>query len=620
MKRFSRIFFIVALIIGFVYTFFYGREKYTFYGDAVGYYSYLPSIFIYDNLGKVDSIPTDMQIPPDVEWAMKNQRLTGVKSTSNYIINQYTCGMAILEWPFFMMAHFTAKILGEPANAYSWPYDYAIKLSSFVFLLLGFFFTYRILRRKVSSPVALITLALLLLGTNLFWFSFEQAGMSHVPLFFLYAAFIWYTLKIHDCWKAGSNVNRKHWLALGFSAGMMVLIRPSDIVLLFVFLLYGLNNTHAIRQKWLWIQQSWKGLLLAALCAFILWIPQLWYWKTFTGHWFFDSYKGQAFDWSFKHYLDGLFGGGNGWFLYSPLMILSLLGLFFHKKLKNWIPGIPIIFVVYTFIIYSWWCYYYINGFGSRPMIHMYALLAIPLSMVIEWMDAKRNWMALIVGIFIGFSLWLNVHFSILQHEGFLITENSSWRYNLSMLFKSQSRIEEILLLDLEPQPDESTMQFKQVLTYSDYNDSVKNYFRSDVMNGSPYFIRIPEGEEFGPEMIRYPLPEGVKGGQWLKCSGRFLNRIQFLDTYMSPKFVLEIKQGEESIAWQGTRIANKIGKRNSRDILQQNKGVVNQWGEVSFFVQLPAIVKPGDECQLKIWNLDRYAFDYDDLKIEWWQ
>ena len=139
-------------------------------------------------------------------------------------------------------------------------------------------------------------------------------------------------------------------------------------------------------------------------------------------------------------------------------------------------------------------------------------------------------------------------------------------------------------------------------------------------MNGSPYFIRIPEGDEFGPEMIRYPLPEGVQGGQWLKCSGRFLNRIANLDTYMSPKLVLEIKQGEESIAWQGTRIANKIGKRNSRDILQQNKGVVNQWGEVSFFVQLPAKVKPGDECQLKIWNLDRYAFDYDDLKIEWWQ
>lgn len=100
MRLFSRIFFIAALIIGFVYTFFYGYNKYTLYGDAVGYYSYLPSIFIYDNLGKVDSIPTNMQIPPDVEWAMKYQREAGLKSESGHIINQYTCGMAILEWPF----------------------------------------------------------------------------------------------------------------------------------------------------------------------------------------------------------------------------------------------------------------------------------------------------------------------------------------------------------------------------------------------------------------------------------------------------------------------------------------------------------------------------------------
>lgn len=519
-----------------------------------------------------------------------------------------------------MMAHASAKILDQPVNAYSWPYDYAIKLSSFVYLLLGFFFTYRILRRKVSSPIALITLALLLLGSNLFWFSFEQAGMSHIPMFFLYATFIWFTLKIHDAWKQGLNFSWLHFIALGVSSGMMVLIRPSDIILLLIFPLFGLTNLQTLQQKWKWMQQSWKGILLAAICAFVVWIPQLWYWKTFTGNWFFDSYKGQSFDWSFKHYLDGLFGGSNGWLMYSPLMILSLFGLLLREKLKNWIPGIPIIFVLYTFIIYSWWCYFYINGFGSRPMIHMYALLAIPLSLVIEWLFAKRNWMTWLLGIFILLSLWLNIHFSILQHEGFLITENSSWRYNLSMLFKNQSRIDQILLLDLDPQPDESTMQFKRVLTYSDYNDSVKNYFRSDVMNGSPYFIRIPEGDEFGPEMIRYSLQEGVKEGQWLKCSGRFLNRIANLDTYMSPKLVLEIKQGQESIAWQGTRIANKIGKRNSRDILQQNKGVVNQWGEVSFFVQLPAKVKPGDECQLKIWNLNRYAFDYDDLKIEWWQ
>ncbi|MBL7691931.1 MAG: hypothetical protein JNM41_10085 [Flavipsychrobacter sp.] len=38
---------------------FYGKESYPFNGDAMGYYMYLPSTFIYHNLKALDWLPED---------------------------------------------------------------------------------------------------------------------------------------------------------------------------------------------------------------------------------------------------------------------------------------------------------------------------------------------------------------------------------------------------------------------------------------------------------------------------------------------------------------------------------------------------------------------------------
>jgi hypothetical protein len=95
--------------------------------------------------------------------------------TTKYIINQYTYGVALMEAPFFAVAH-----MYELANGYTGAYEWLIKLSSLVYTLLRLMLVYATLRRFFDETPALAATMLLFVGTNLFWFTIQQTGMSPV--------------------------------------------------------------------------------------------------------------------------------------------------------------------------------------------------------------------------------------------------------------------------------------------------------------------------------------------------------------------------------------------------------------------------------------------------------
>ncbi|QLH47895.1 MAG: hypothetical protein HWD58_21190 [Bacteroidota bacterium] len=89
----------------------------------------------------------------------------------------------------------------------------------------------------------------------------------------------------------------------------------------------------------------------------------------------------------------------------------------------------------------------------------------------------------------------------------------------------------------------------------------------------------------------------------------------------MSPKFVAEIRHDGQTVAWEGVRIVNKIGVKLADTIdLKPNVGIVDTWGSVSFFVQIPSNCHAGDDLTLIIWNLNKGVLAYDDWSIEWWR
>lgn len=87
--------------------------------DAAGYYWYLPSIFIYDDLRgqsfKDEVLQKYKMTPPeDFQYGYRHE------SSGHYVL-RYTPGLALLEAPFFFIGHAAAHIFGYPPDGFSPP-------------------------------------------------------------------------------------------------------------------------------------------------------------------------------------------------------------------------------------------------------------------------------------------------------------------------------------------------------------------------------------------------------------------------------------------------------------------------------------------------------------------
>jgi hypothetical protein len=289
MKWISRISFILAVIASVFFFTKYGEDNYLYNGDALGYYSYLPSAFCLHNLDSIDKFPADKELPAPVtnyfQMYPENEDVT----PKGYYINQYTIGVAIFELPFFLVAHAYVLINGLDDSGYSIPYHTSIMCSTLFYALLGMFFCFKVVRIFYSRDMALFAVSIILLGSNLFWFSFVQMGMSHTILFFLVALLIYATIRFYE----------KHsirWFYLvGLTLGFIMLTRPTDIVFGLIPLLYKVDSFSALKERFLFLWGlKWK-LFLAIGIFFIPILPQMIFWKVYSGSFIYYSYNGQSF-------------------------------------------------------------------------------------------------------------------------------------------------------------------------------------------------------------------------------------------------------------------------------------------------------------------------------------
>jgi hypothetical protein len=67
--------------------------------------------------------------------------------------------------------------------------------------------------------------------------------------------------------------------------------------------------------------------------------------------------------------------------LYTPLMCFFFAGLFvLPDSLKPWRVAIVLFFCFSTYVLFSWWCWWYGGSFGARVYIDFYGLFALVLA------------------------------------------------------------------------------------------------------------------------------------------------------------------------------------------------------------------------------------------------
>ena len=331
--------------------------------DMDQYYSYLPAAFLHHDLS-----------------FRYTERYWLMKAENGGMVAKGTCGMALMEAPFFLLGHEMAKKNNEALDGYSPSYARYVHFGSLLYVLLGLFILRQILIRYFNEWISALALFSVFFCTNYFNYAVNESEMAHSYLFFLVAAFTLLTIKWYE------NPKIKFIIPLAFVFGLITLIRPTEIILVIIFAGYGVFNKEMVKERLGFLLKYKWQIILFGVISFMVWVPQMIYWKTFTDKYLFFSYGSEErFFFNDPQIMNVLFSYRKGWLLYTPLMIFALLGMVqIKRRAINFSYVLPIYFLLNLYLISCWWSWWYGGSFGMRSLIHVYPLLAIPLAAFLD--------------------------------------------------------------------------------------------------------------------------------------------------------------------------------------------------------------------------------------------
>ncbi len=363
-----------------------GQETLFIY-DVNNYYSYLPAIFIHKDL--TFSYPNNY-------WT--NPAPDGTK------IAKGTYGMALMYSPWFFIAHQVALSQQDEVTGYEKTYDFLINFGSFTYAVLAAFFLIKSLFYFTKPWLAALTYFGIFFGTNLYYYTVSQGAMPHSYLFLLFSLMIYLTLLWHK------NPKPLYLSGLGLTLGLIILIRPTDLIVVLIPLLYGVNSKNSFVEKIKLLTKNIGPLCIAAVLFLLPFFVQMIYWKVYTDSWLFFSYGSkERFFFSDPKIWQVLFSFRKGLFVYTPIALLFMAGFFVksaHKK--QWIWPVSSLFLTTIFVVSSWWDWWFGGSFGHRAFVQYYAFLALPFSAFLQW-AFRSFWRAIPVLIFCGFCIHLNL-------------------------------------------------------------------------------------------------------------------------------------------------------------------------------------------------------------------
>jgi hypothetical protein len=360
--------------------------KSTLEADAKGYYSYLPAVFIYQdlNFGFFDRIEKEKYYNENLYYEYRI-------AAYDKVISRYYCGTAMLELPFFFVAHGITKASGGDADGYSKLYPVMISLAALFYLLIGLIFVNSTLKLYgVGEWRRALILTVIVFGTNLFYYTIGEPGTSHI-FSFCFVAVFFYCSKNYFM----SGEKKYIWI-LGLLLGLITLIRPVNAMLIFI-LPFTAGNWSVLQKGIRTALKNRFQLMLGILYFFIVVSVQFLYYKLATGHFFVYSYGTEKFDFMHPHMCDILFSYRKGLFLYTPIYLLSFAGLFFFlKKDKfSFFAGF-IFFLLITYVFSSWWMWYYGGSFSSRVYVELLPIFAVWIGVALNQITSRLPKIAVI--------------------------------------------------------------------------------------------------------------------------------------------------------------------------------------------------------------------------------
>jgi len=359
--------------------------------DGKSYYAYLTNFFIYQDPDYNFVEAYEQKYYANDKQAFKEFRF---KFDGKTVIKGFP-GLAFLFLPFFLFAHFLSFLFGFPTDGYSIIYQYSIGFAAIFYLWAGLKYLKKLLLAfGFSTQLTAAILFVIAFGTNIIYYTLREGTMAHVYNFALVAAFLYFLQK-----SIFQNTD-KTLIITALLYGLISIVRPTNaLVILLVPFVAGdflklKQFLKTVVQKPVTISE-----VLAALLLFPFLTMLLWYWQ--TGHWIVYSYGEEGFNFLKPHFFQILFSFNKGWFVYTPLALVAMLGflyLFFENRFR-FFWGL-LFLMIFVYVTSSWWAWHYTSTFGQRVFIDIYPFVAILLGYSFALVHKKKvlkfAWIALI--------------------------------------------------------------------------------------------------------------------------------------------------------------------------------------------------------------------------------
>lgn len=348
--------------------------------DAFGYYMYLPSEFIYNDVKELKWIPAIDSIYHVTGGNLYQVCQIENKKDKKYT-NKYLTGVAIMESPFFLCGHEVAYLMNEPQDGFSWPYQYAIMFAGIFWCFVGFIFLRKVLLIFFDDKITALSLILLALASNLIQYVSVDGGMSHTYIFPLYAIVIWLTIRWHE------EPKKMTAFFIGLISGLAIISRPTELLIVIIPILWNTHSKEEKKLKWHKVFENKTHIWFCALGGILALFPQILYWKYTTGSIIYDV----GSKWYFLNpWFRVLFGPEKGWFVYTPVAILMVAGFFFMKK-RPFRKSVLTFCLLNIWVIISWSDWKYGASYSTRALMQSYPVFALSLACIIAYFFEKKK-------------------------------------------------------------------------------------------------------------------------------------------------------------------------------------------------------------------------------------
>jgi hypothetical protein len=358
-------------------------------GDGVGYYAFARAPLIEHRL----DFQRDYQA---ANASFRGARLdenglpkSDFRTRTGHLDNHFTVGPAILWAPFLLAAHagvLLVRATGSQvaADGFSAPYRIAMAFGTAVYGFLGLLLATLVARRYVDERWAFLAAVAVWWASSLPVYMYFNPSWSHAHSAFAVALFLWY-------WHETRGQRRtRQWCLLALIAGLMLNVYYANATMLLVPAVEAIQQyvgafREPARGEPSGGQLLGKHLLFGAIVVLSFFPTFITRYVVYGSPFELGYVPLKDWAWRSPFFLAVLFSSNHGLFVWTPVVLLAIAGLFLFWRREPQVgtPFLASVLAFYVFIAcYPDWAG--ISSYGNRFFVSLTPLFVLGLSVLLE--------------------------------------------------------------------------------------------------------------------------------------------------------------------------------------------------------------------------------------------